>query len=236
MSRSFVFLFPLLAATIGCSSGEFALATPADVAAIDAAVDAAVDDTASDTSVNADTAEPSDTSLDALETDSSTEDTATTVDAPPVDAGKPCSTNEECTPGLCARRGCETKVGVCLPAAGSATYGPVCGCDGVTYWNELVAAQYSAPISHDEPCILGEAATCAGADCGGLTNSACIFAGTTPDICMSAEKGTCWRVPLGKLCGADPGPAVQTCKGACSSQCDALRNGATTFFTSGCKT
>jgi hypothetical protein len=72
---------------------------------------------------------------------------------------------------------------------------PLCGCDGVTYWNGAVASDQHAPIWYAGPC--GNAAhTCTAHSCMGSSRAKCDL--NVPDTqCSSSATpmGVCWVLP-----------------------------------------
>jgi hypothetical protein len=169
---------------------------------------------------------------------------------PPPDAGVP-SENKRCVDAtdcsataFCAHKACDDVAGTCeaLPVVCDEAPMPVCGCDGVTYWNDCL--RRAAGIAAMTPGECAEAArVCRGAQKGGhggfgpdddcpagafcarLLPSMPI--GTPTGGCPSDVPGTCWALPA--VCPERGGPDRWTaCEpGAigCTSTCEAIRTG-----------
>lgn len=192
--------------------------TPVDTAVVDSIV------------VVSDSGTPDSGTPDSGTPDSGVVDSGTTMtDTGSVPDTGGCDKSSECaTNFFCYKIGCDTR-GICkaLPTTGLTSYGPVCGCDGVTYWNSFQAANFSVGVKSEGPCVGAGRQTCALAGaCLGISGSECIF--ELPDVgaCSSLTPiGTCWRNPAGKLCPASgSGPSVMTCAAACTSHCEAVKN------------
>jgi hypothetical protein len=208
---------------VGCSGGNFTVAsTTEDGATEDAAI--------SDTSTTLDSA--SDTGAVAVDTGSTGDSNASDVIVAET-GGKTCSTSEEC-PGInqwCKHAACGDSMGICTPLTTPGPYyEPVCGCDGVTYWNKAHAESYSVTPMHAGPCTAMEAKGCATGGCDlcvqEVPGSLTCAAGTIP--------GRCWRAPAGTLCTSTmAGPSVGTCDGKCETMCQAVKDKAV-FYAKAC--
>lgn len=123
-------------------------------------------------------------------TDAGSDECVWSANANPCGAGKYCDTsgsNKACGKGKCVAVGVGT----------STTRNPVCGCDGVTYWNEAVAAKSGMSLSKKGACTGGDQKTC-----GGLGNmvcpngASCNYRLGSDDACKVADaSGTCWVTP-----------------------------------------
>jgi hypothetical protein len=233
----------LLVAGLGCSSNSFD-------------VQQAEDDTgapSSDTSVASDSGGggPDTTTpppIDGAAPDTSVPpppDSTVSVDAKPIDAGPAvCARNSECPLGhYCSYAGCAV-MGVCKPLVPSPGpyFDPVCGCNGVTFWNAQHAWVTSSAIAHEGPCEAGERKTCTGPGtaCGGFADSMCVVqVGEYSECGASPLYGGCWRMPTGNACAGSPagvGPPMLPCSGStCRSQCEAIKAKAS-FYPASCTT
>jgi hypothetical protein len=143
------------------------------------------------------------------------------------DCSGPDAVKQLCTP-------CQT--GVCVKRNTSPTnkYNPVCGCDGVTYWNLSTASNHGMAARHDLKCSdvanLSNEKTCstAGLSCGGTDEFCDLEQQATATIC-TATPGTCWVLPADpKNCPDIPsGSSCATLAGAtglsCQSECAFIR-------------
>ncbi len=246
--------WPLVFA-LGCSSSDFTVAGTVDDASVDdtgsetsvsvdSALDSSVDDAVDDTRPRTDSTvgdARADTTIsvdgggvdavvvgDAVGVDSGpgSTDAGGPFDAGP-DVGMPCTANGQCgTNAFCNRVGCgAATTGTCKPMDSIATYGPVCGCDGLTYWNSFQAASFSVAIGYGGLCKEGDRKTCtvAGA-CPTFSGSECIF--EVPDnLSCTLGAGACWRNPAGQICPPGlSGPAAKTCGGVCITRCQGVAN------------
>jgi hypothetical protein len=147
------------------------------------------------------------------------------VEPVPADGGKPCTTIDDCDPGqYCQRPSCGVTAGFCAPYMMANGFDPVCGCDGVTYWNKTYAFTTDAIVKHGGRCSATEGAACLGTSCGGLPDSICVrqVAGSTACASM-IEQGVCWRLPLTHECGGTTlGGTVENCEGKCMTFCNAV--------------
>jgi len=164
---------------------------------------------------------------------------------PPVEA-KRCVDDAECTAtSFCARAECGDVAGTCAarPVVCEEAPQPVCGCDGITYWNDCLrrAAGITARAPRECEPGVGPAQTCGGpGDRGpgpGPSTERCppgTFCARllppsppgAPPICPPAVPGTCWALPAvcppfdpnrWTRCGA---PALE-----CKTTCDAIHTG-----------
>ncbi len=160
------------------------------------------------------------------------------VELPPNDGGmtmgpqgKNCITASDCPhPGdFCEFTSCAATSGKCRmrEALCKPDFDPVCGCNGVTYWNDCLRRGAGQPSATLGQC--GSPATC---DTGVLCpdpDASCARLLLTGSSCAATPVGTCWVVP--KNC---PPPtqnsddAWETCGGGplvCSGLCAAVRSG-----------
>lgn len=164
---------------------------------------------------------------------SANDDAPTTTDAPTEDVGsgsdtatKKCDAMKaECAASeYCDAVGCG--VGECRPRPTSVTLGfaPVCGCNGVSYWNDTQAQASGATVAATGQCTT-TAVKCAGFSmpCKAPANK-CV---NERSSCSGFDTdGTCWFVPSGGTCPA-AAKDVRQCTfaggGTCMSRCEAIR-------------
>lgn len=125
-----------------------------------------------------------------------------------------CTFGDACPPGqYCEAPGCGA--GACvptpIPASVPATQDPVCGCDGVTYWNPETAAVKGMSVAAAGACAApiacGQGSPCpAGMKCN---REAADAASCSPQVA-----GTCWGVVANCPAG---GPQAKACT---NQQCE----------------
>jgi hypothetical protein len=118
---------------------------------------------------------------------------------------------------------------------------PVCGCDGVTYWNDCLRAQTGIVSSTPGQCPLDTSAGCdAGPSCP-ITGASCVrllVGGPPPNappggMCHD-DPGFCWLLPAS--CPNDPNDRTWALCGSnhvCETTCDAMRSQAPHFLVHG---
>ena len=241
----------VLCGSLGCSSGD---ATPApadgtdtggsaDDSATDVATDAPTDavDARADSTLEApgdagaDTAgdapsdssaidAPADTTVDAP-LDTASDAPSDTVDKPCVAGGKECGAGTYCDAPTCGAGTCK------VTPASSSTYAPVCGCDGVTYWNADHAASMGASTKSGSGVCTGTTVACGGfaaRPCPSPKTQTCIYDLTGFGTCSVADVGgTCWSIPAGASCPGAGLTQYHTCPASsgCVDQCNALKSG-----------
>jgi hypothetical protein len=106
----------------------------------------------------------------------------------------------DCPPGYyCSLSSCSAAAGTCVlaPVVCPNTESPVCGSDGITYFNDCWAQAYGVPCFTNEPCELN------GVLCGGPSDVACpqgsgafcAQLGPPHGPCTPNLPGTCWVLP-----------------------------------------
>jgi hypothetical protein len=134
-------------------------------------------------------------------------------DAFSLDAGPACVQYSDCPANMfCDKPHCKSPYGVCMPIPEqtSPTEQPVCGCDGITYFNNDVREEWEiastipGPGGEPEPCSR-VAATCKepgecplGAYCDLLIRNpmeSCPSPGPPPPGSPPPQPGICWRLP-----------------------------------------
>ncbi len=159
--------------------------------------------------------------------------TYATADASAFDGGpgQTCMTDHDCLAiELCARTTCSDVTGVCArrPTLCDNGLKPVCGCDGVTYWNDCLRKQSGASTSTAGECSGSFAA------CGGVSNMECPTGATCNRLvpgpgndCNLSPVGACWVLPdecpasssVPPLKGCPPDPPT------CTDVCAAIESG-----------
>jgi hypothetical protein len=120
----------------------------------------------------------------------------------------PCASLDDCQPGwVCNKIGCDpTLLGQCVPwpTFCDAAPKPVCGCDGVTYWNDCIRLQASAPTALSSPGqCQATACTCeVGSDCN-VPYASCSHLLPPGEMCGHGM-GACWVLPSQCDPAADP--------------------------------
>jgi hypothetical protein len=141
--------------------------------------------------------------------------------------GAPCTESNDCDPlDYCEKPSCEAPEGRCapLPVFCDSKASPVCGCDGVNYWNDCLRRRGSVASSTPGECLTTVRS------CGGKRDVACPVAGAVcaklssrrTDPCIPAVGGVCWVLPsecpqpdagdlLWASCGRLPAECIDTC-------------------------
>jgi hypothetical protein len=173
--------------------------------------------------------------------DSLPADGAQTDGAPPSDSGTdgpvacqwsatdPCGAGHYCNATDCGTGVCEP-VGTTEQDARS----PVCGCDGLTYWNASVAAAHGMAAKGSGQCNPSES-------CGGFagipcpTGARCNYHLSSQASCGIADQtGTCWVVPA--TCPSIMiGPTTRQCSAAtCTGECELIKAGVMWYVDNTC--
>lgn len=156
---------------------------------------------------------------------------ANTAGTPASGGGVSCGDKLDCMPGwICEKQGCDTPSGVCVPwpPACFPNYNPVCGCDGVTYWNDCLRLRSGARLAGPDICRAG-ACTCeVGSDCN-VPYASCSHLLPPGETMCGHGEGACWVLP--PQCPPPPQDAKlwRECKppdqggmGGCLDMCSAI--------------
>jgi hypothetical protein len=155
-----------------------------------------------------------------------------------------CTSTWQCPDGqFCSKSGCAASlVGTCedRPTTCDNSESPVCGCDGITYWNDCIRRLHGEEASSNGKC---DGATAM--HCGGLANlqcaepwATCAFIFQDNGVCaMKDPKGNCWALPDtcpqvvigGNLRPCGPNPTTP-----CSCTCKAIKAGGTWYQDNTC--
>lgn len=161
---------------------------------------------------------------------------------PPLEAGAgaSCSHNADCEINeFCAKTSCEAPQGTCeiRPSVCTDVAAPVCGCDGVTYFNDCLRQTTGIAASKDRQCSFDAKR------CGSPRRDVCeagqycallVPEGAFP--CPPDAPGTCWVLP--SVCGdlSGGGNRFNSCQGpplSCMDACTAIRSEQPHRFASG---
>lgn len=145
--------------------------------------------------------------------------------------GDACNPFLPCAPDLyCDSVGCGA--GTCQPRATSedSTHAPVCGCDGITYWNSTLATKIGVSIRASSPCgkTDSNSAKCNSLNANCPTGSSCGLI-TVQSACTNVN-GVCWTTPA--TCPASP--VMVVCSGSCQSICTSIKAELPYYQTTSC--
>jgi hypothetical protein len=141
--------------------------------------------------------------------------------------GLPCSDNDDCEGWFCEKPDCDAPTGVCMPRPAflPPEPEPVCGCDGVTYWNDDLRRRFGRSLASLGECRATARACESGADCGVPYDFGSCSHLVSPGEGCDYGMGTCWALPpycgdtgdrmIWRLCrpsdAAPAPPCVDTC-------------------------
>lgn len=136
--------------------------------------------------------------------------------ANPCPAGKYCKAEGN----GCGKGKCEA-----IPATEANNRAPVCGCDGITYWNVSVAAKRGMSVGKDNgACGQQERVVCggiAGPNCP--SNAKCNYrVGNQEDCKAKDDTGVCWMTPQTCPAASVINRGVACTGGACQNECELI--------------
>jgi hypothetical protein len=145
--------------------------------------------------------------------------------------GMVCRSKADCPQGWsCEKASCEAAEGLCdlNPAKSNLDYQPVCGCDGVNYWNDATRRQAGATLRQADQCSTTARQCDGSADCGDSSAIASCARLAARDETCSPSRGACWVLPFDcpdprsdpdiwqecrpPMPGVPPPPCVDTCR------------------------
>jgi hypothetical protein len=144
-----------------------------------------------------------------------------------VPLGMPCTMDTDCGGGwLCEKPGCDAPSGVCEPRPVflPPEPDPVCGCDGVSYWNDAIRRAHGTTLDTLGECRASACSCEVAADCE-VEGASCSHL-VSPDEMCGHGTGACWVLPpqcvptgdpmVWRECRPDtpdpPPPCVDTCQ------------------------
>ena len=129
-----------------------------------------------------------------------------------------CAVGEYCKVSACAAAG-----GTCTkrPAVATALT-PICGCDGVTYWNESVAASFGVNTKQDGACPATIAKKCNDTSLDCPDQRFCNRQVESALACTQPS-GVCWGIP--QPCPTGGGRQRRCGAGtACATTCESIKS------------
>lgn len=146
--------------------------------------------------------------------------------------GTRCVDDRDCKRGsFCERRSCNEPAGTCaaFPVSCADDEMPVCGCDGVTYFNDCLRRAAGASKAQEGECQR-DALTCQDLDDCPEGASCAKLVGSDPGACGPDTVGRCWLIPANcppptrsdrwSACTPEHGPPP-----LCRDTCNAIRSG-----------
>lgn len=140
--------------------------------------------------------------------------------------GKACSDADDCKPDeFCAKDSCAAATGRCAHRANACSdaLAVVCGCNGVSYWNDCLRTRAGVEAATPGQCAAPTTCTAA-AQCGDPEASCARLLPTPATSCAVVPTGVCWVVP--RMC-PNTGEPHESCGGGpavCGGLCQAIRS------------
>jgi hypothetical protein len=161
----------------------------------------------------------------------------------PVDGGTPfgCATSDDCLGGsYCEKPTCNgnARSGTCrfFPVNCPPDENLVCGCNGITYFNDCLRQLHAVAASSPGECQPEGASRCsASVACPADAGAICALFGVGPATCSANAEGSCWVLPL-QCPSQDPNEWDSCPPGAlhCVDTCTALGHGGSFIRSSSC--
>jgi hypothetical protein len=110
--------------------------------------------------------------------------------------GRKCMSDSNCRAGeFCSRVNCDDRIGHCQDQEADCPAIPmhVCGCDGITYWNDCLRKAQGITASTPESCTVNGLACTGPGTCP--NGASCKRFVLTEDQCSPDNAGLCWMLP-----------------------------------------
>lgn len=144
----------------------------------------------------------------------------------------PCLTGEYCDAPGCGQGTCKALVSTLQDVAKKA----VCGCDGINYWSEQLAAGHGMSVANTGVCMPQDfCGGIAAIKCPDPTTQQCVFDVVNKTGCLTSDvSGWCWVLPT--MCPSSaPLNTHRRCnQKKCDSECDAMKSGQRFFSDVNC--
>jgi hypothetical protein len=143
-----------------------------------------------------------------------------------------CASTGDCPAGTyCDKVTCGDPSGTCLlpPIECDDSEKPVCGCDGVTYFNQCLRQRSSIASDTPDPCRAPSCGGPSGRTCDEGAGQLCaLLGGMGPDHCSPMAEGSCWVLPAQCPPANEATNFWDSCPPSsqhCVPTCDAIRAG-----------